>query len=86
MAELAETVKKAAQTLGLPVTVKKIENPRVEKEEHYYNPSNESLLKLGLKPTLLSHELIHSMMGKIKDAREHIEYDIIHPTIKWKHY
>ena len=85
VAELAETVKKAAQTLGLPVTVKKIENPRVEKEEHYYNPSNESLLKLGLKPTLLSHELIHSMMGKIKDAREHIEYDIIHPTIKWKH-
>src|SRR3989344_1214722 len=86
VAELAETVKKAAQTLGLPVTVKKIENPREEKEEHYYNPSNESLLKLGLKPTLLSHELIHSMMGKIKDAREHIEYDIIHPTIKWKHY
>ena len=29
---------------------KKIKNPRIEQEDHYYNLKNTSLIKLGLDP------------------------------------
>lgn len=83
--ELAETVKRAAATINLPVEIQHLPNPRVEKEEHYYNPRNDSLLKLGLKPTLLSDELIDSMLVKIKGSEHLIDPSIIPPMTKWKH-
>jgi len=82
--DLANTVKKAGEALGLKVTVNNLPNPRVEKEEHYYNPTNASLLKLGLKPSLLSNELINSMMVKIKESKHQIDDANIHPQIKWR--
>lgn len=82
--ELALNVKNAAEKLGMKVEVKNIENPRVEHEEHYYNPRNDSLLELGLQPHHLSRELMHSMLKKITEARHLIDQTVIHPTIKWK--
>ena len=82
--DLANTVKSAGEALGVPVKINNLPNPRVEKEEHYYNPRNDSLLKLGLKPNFLSNELINSMMLRIREGREHIDDLIIHPTIKWR--
>ena len=81
---LAQIVKKAGELFGMKVKINHIPNPRVEKEEHYYNPSNESLLKLGLKPILLSKELVDSILLKIKESRRLIDKEIIMPTIKWK--
>ncbi len=83
VSQLAETVKSSAAKLGVTVAVKKLENPRVEKENHYYNPSNESLLKLGLKPILLSEELVNSMLLKIKEAKHLIDISIIQPRVTW---
>lgn len=82
--DLAETVQKAARELGLSAKIDHLSNPRVEAEEHYYKPSNESLLKLGLEPTLLSEELVGSMLRKIRAGRGLIDKDVIHPTIKWR--
>ena len=84
VSDLAETVKKASESLGIKVKINHIPNPRVEKEEHYYNPSNASLLKLGLKPILLSRELINSMLVKIKKSSDLIDKEIVLPTIKWR--
>jgi len=39
-----------------------VTNPRLEAEEHYYNPTHTKLLELGLQPTLLSETLIESML------------------------
>ena len=47
--ELAEIIKSEGEKLNLTVKIEKIENPRVEKENHYYNPKNDSFIKLGLK-------------------------------------
>ena len=57
--ELAELVQKA----GVPSrastsTIRPLDNPRVEAEEHYYNPAHTKLLDLGLRPHLLSAELV----------------------------
>src|SRR3954468_13669013 len=54
VSELAEKVRDAAAVLGVEVTVETIANPRVELEEHYYNPVHTKLPSLGLEPTLLS--------------------------------
>ena len=81
---LAQIVKKASELLGTKVKIDHISNPRVEKEEHYYNPSNESLLKLGLKPILLSQELVDSILLKIRESKHLIDKEIVMPTIKWK--
>ena len=56
--DLAKKVQKALQKIDIDVKIKKIKNPRIEKEKHYYNASNKNLKKLGLKSTLLSDNTI----------------------------
>ena len=82
--QLAEIVKRQSAKLGIEVRISNLPNPRVEKEEHYYNASNESLLKLGLKPIKLSDELINSMLVRVKNSKELIDSAIILPTVPWK--
>ncbi|MDO8467176.1 MAG: NAD-dependent epimerase/dehydratase family protein [bacterium] len=82
--ELAKLVQSGAKELGLSVKIANLPNPRVESEAHHYNPKNDSLLKLGLQPNMLSGELVDSMLRKIQDARELIDLEVIHPKTKWK--
>src|SRR5207245_1988243 len=49
--ELALKVQKVGGKLGLDVTLRNLENPRIEMEEHYYHPDHQHLLDLGYKPT-----------------------------------
>lgn len=82
--DLAKTVQKAGEALGMKVSINNLPNPRVEAEQHYYNPKNDSLLKLGLKPRLLSNELINSMLVNIQKSKDSIEHHTILPKITWK--
>ena len=81
--ELAKKVQKNAIDLGLKVKLQNIENPRKEMEDHYYNPINDNLVKLGLKPALLTDEVIKNMLTKISLNKQNINVDLIMPTIKW---
>lgn len=49
--ELAYAVQRAARELGISVEVGHYENPRVEKEEHYYNAVHTRLLDLACSRT-----------------------------------
>ena len=49
LVDLANQVKDAAK-ININIKIKKIKNPRFEKENHYYNPTNKSFNKIGLKP------------------------------------
>ena len=82
--DLAEKVKYAGQQLDIKVEIEQIDNPRIEKENHYYNPKNDKLLNLGLKPHHLDTEFIVKTINKILKARSQINADIINPRIKWK--
>ena len=64
--ELAGLVKQAGEHLGYAVEIQHCENPRVEKEQHYYNAVHTKLLDLGLQPTLLGEELVESMIHAIE--------------------
>ena len=81
--ELAELVKHAAEHLGYEVAIDHVENPRVEKEEHYYNAVHTKLLDLGLEPTLLKEELIESVLHAVERYKEHAIESSIDPQTRW---
>jgi UDP-sulfoquinovose synthase len=81
--ELAETVQHQAQKLGFRVAINHLPNPRVEAEEHYYNPRHQKLLELGLQPRMLSDVLIESMLVTIRDHAERIRQEVILPNVRW---
>jgi UDP-sulfoquinovose synthase len=81
--ELAYAVQRAARELGIQVEVGHYENPRVEKEEHYYNAVHTRLLDLGLQPHYLSEELVESMIKRIAQYKDRVIMDAIVPRIRW---
>ena len=82
--QLAELVREAATHLGYDARIDHIENPRIEAEEHYYNPRNDALLELGLQPRLLSEELVETMLLKIAESAERIDRATILPRVRWR--
>jgi UDP-sulfoquinovose synthase len=81
--ELAGLVKHAAEHLGYSVEVQHVENPRVEKEQHYYNAVHTKLLDLGLEPTLLGEELVESMIHAIEKHKGRVIEGSIDPRTRW---
>lgn len=81
---LAELVKQQAEKLGHKVSIEHLENPRIEAEEHYYNPRHQKLIELGLVPHLLSDVLVTSMLSRIQEHEQRIKRDIIQPHVRWK--
>jgi len=81
---LAELVKLQAEKLGHKVSIEHLENPRIEAEEHYYNPRHQKLIDLGLVPHLLSDVLVTSMLNRIQEHGNRIKRDIIQPHVQWK--
>jgi UDP-sulfoquinovose synthase len=81
--ELAGLVKGAAEHLGYSVEVQHVENPRVEKEKHYYNAIHTKLLDLGLEPTLLGEELVESMIHAIEQHKGRVIEASIDPHTRW---
>ncbi len=81
--ELAYAVQRAARELGMMVEVGHYENPRVEKEEHYYNAVHTHLLDLGLQPHYLNEELVESVIRRIAQYKDRVIMDAIVPRIRW---
>ncbi len=82
--EIASKVKKAGNKIGLNVKIKSINNPRKEKEKHYYNPKYTGLKKLGLKPNYMSEEVIITMLNFVHKYKKKIDSNIIKPRVNWK--
>lgn len=83
--ELAQKVQVAASDVGLDATIEYYDNPRTERDEHYYNPDRENLIRLGYKP---SHDVLAEMRIMLHDLMEHRDRitahrDILVPDIRW---
>jgi UDP-sulfoquinovose synthase len=81
---LAEAVREAATAFGINPTIEHLPNPRVEKEEHYYNAANTHLLDLGLKPHFLSETLLESVMRIVMQHKDLIQPELILPSVNWR--
>lgn len=82
--DLAMMVKKAGNAIGLNVEIDRLENPRVELEEHYFNAKNTNLLDLGLEPHYLSDSLIDSLLNFATKYKHRVDLDEILPKVKWR--
>ena len=82
--ELAERVQRVAADMGLNAKIAYLENPRVEKEEHYYNAVHTKLMDLGLKPHLLSDELIRDLISTAERYRDRVDFRVIAPSTTWR--
>ncbi len=81
--DLAEKVAAVGRDRGHDVQIKNIENPRVEKEEHYYNPTYSGLKELGLDPHLLTDDVLDSMFEVVEKHRNNIHEHKIFRGVKW---
>ncbi|WP_067931488.1 NAD-dependent epimerase/dehydratase family protein [Alicyclobacillus kakegawensis] len=82
--ELAERVKRVAAEMGIEASIAHLPNPRVEKEEHYYNAVHTRLLDLGLQPHLLSDELIRDLIETARRYQDRVDTSVIAPTATWR--
>jgi UDP-sulfoquinovose synthase len=82
--QLAEKVVDAAGTLGLKVEVSGIENPRKELEDHYYNATHHGLPEMGLRPHLLTQEVLTDMLQRVARHKDRIDSRKISPRVRWK--
>ena len=81
--ELAEKVKEAADEMGYKVRIESIDNPRIEAEDHYYNPTYQGLIDLGVKPNYLTKEILQEMIQVLEKYQDNIDKSIITQGISW---
>lgn len=81
--DLALMVKKAGNAMGLNVDINNIDNPRIEKEEHYFNAKNTKLLDLGLQPHYLSDSLLDSLLNFAVKYQKRVDNNQILPKVTW---
>jgi UDP-sulfoquinovose synthase len=83
--ELAFKVADAASQIGLSTEILHYDNPRTERDSHYYNPDRQNLIDLGYKP---SHDVVAEVKIMLQDLLPHRERilerrDILVPDIRW---
>jgi UDP-sulfoquinovose synthase len=83
--ELAVMVQQVGQDIGLEVGIHHYQNPRIEKDEHYYQPDRQNLIQLGYHP---SHDVKAEMQIMLKDLIPHqgrilAKREILLPDIHW---
>ncbi len=61
-----------------------LDDPRVEKEEHYYRAAHTKLLDLGLVPHLLGQRTLASILAVVERHRDRVDVRAIEPTVKWR--
>ena len=81
--QLADLIATQARKFGLTAEVSHVANPRIEMEDHHYNPVHTKLLDLGLKPHFLSDELVISMLETILKYKHRIKNEVVLPKVKW---
>ncbi len=81
--QLAERVQQAGRAMSLNVTIQHIDNPRLEAEEHHYNPAHTGLIDLGLEPHYLSEDVLIRMMQFVQKHKEKVSGDKIFKKVTW---
>jgi UDP-sulfoquinovose synthase len=81
--DLAKKTVEAGRRAGLNVTIDHLPNPRIEMESHYYNAKHSKLADLGLKPHLLTNEMLDHMLSTVRTHAGRVNQESFRPTIPW---
>jgi UDP-sulfoquinovose synthase len=84
--ELADITHKVATELGLNPTIEHPADPRVELEQHYYNPLHDNLIALGYKRTRQLEDVMREIFADLLRYRRRLEARkyVIQPTVQWR--
>jgi len=82
--EIANKIKSFGDKKNIKAQISHIKNPRIEEEDHYYNPKNTSLISLGLDPIILNEKEIDKIFRVVKKNQNLINIDTLNPNINWK--
>jgi UDP-sulfoquinovose synthase len=77
-------VARVAHEHGLPCEIAHLANPRVEREDHYYNCINTNLRSLGLEPTPLSDATIAGLIDVALEHLDRVDARLIPPRVTWR--
>jgi len=80
--ELADIVINCAKDLGIYAHKTNINNPRIEEEEHYYNPKHDKLAELGYNPTWDIKYKVLNLLKFVSKYKKNIRTSL--PKTNWK--
>jgi UDP-sulfoquinovose synthase len=85
LSELALLVQDMSKELGLEAKIIHTQNPRKERETHYYKADHQNLFDLGYKPTENIRSEISQMLVDLMEYRERILElkEVLLPDIHW---
>jgi UDP-sulfoquinovose synthase len=81
--DLAERVREVGAGRGINVTIERVDDPRIEAEEHYYNAQHTKLLELGLQPHPLTNGVVEHLIDTIQRYKDRIITGPIAPRTRW---
>jgi len=85
IADLAQAVASVSEGFGLKTRLSIIDNPRIERQNHYYNPDHAQLARLGYRPV---GDLVGELRVMIQDLLPHrlrlqSLAHVLQPKINW---
>lgn len=86
ISSLAEIVCQQAHAVGIDARIEHLENPRAEREEHYYEPDRDHLVRLGYQPNDSVAQVVRNMLEAVSPYRTRIEQfaNNMRPVIHWR--
>jgi len=81
--ELAKKIHRIGIERQHKVEIDHIDNPRIESEDHYYNPVYQGLVDIGVEPHYLTDEVVNSIFKIVEHHSKNIRKDVIFRGIKW---
>ncbi len=84
VSELAQTVAEVAGNCGIDVIIRRVQNPRLEKERHFYQPECKTLKKLGFKPSISLRDEIENTIKVIKQFKRRVDASCFAPSVTWR--
>ena len=82
--EIATRIQNYADNNKIKSKISHIENPRIESEDHYYNPVFQGLVDIGVKPHYLTDEIINNIFKIVEYFKKNIRKDVMFRGIKWQ--
>ena len=76
-------VQRVGTQRGHDVKINHLENPRKEAEEHYYNPTYQGLLDIGLQPHPLTDDVLNGLFALVETHKDNIRQEVIFRGVKW---
>ena len=83
---LAETVRRVAGEFGLHPTIEHPPDPRVEAEQHYYNPIRENLTRLGYRRTRELDDVVRELFHDLRRYKRRLvaKQHVVMPVVQWR--